>query len=537
MVGRFLRLRLALFRAGFRTGNIATSIGTVLGLMSAVVLGLGGLVAGTALRWAPTSFVTVVVPVALAVIYLVWLIGPVTVAGTDAALDPVKFVLLPLKRRDLALGLAAAGLVGPGGIATALTVLGIVIGVAPAGPGLVPVVLAGLLFLGLCILSSRCLVSLVGMGLRRRGVRDVLAVAIPLVIIVLGQLPNIIQNVARAAGKDASAAFGETLVPLLRFSPSSFAAQAFVAGHRGDVLTGLLEIAAGIAFCTAVGFAWSVLLRRVMTTSPGVQGAVKARASRRFRTRALLPRLSPRAGAVADKDLTLLFREPAQRVQLIMAVIFGLAVGIVPGVVALTTTGSVPPAIAFIGAGLGMFLGLLNSNLYGYDGSSMWVNVAAGDDARSDLLGKAVARLVVFTPIIVIAALVCGLLIAPTLLPATIGCAVGAWLVCLGLGLLQSVLAPYPIVISEDSAMARSQGSFQAVIAQLITFPIVGLLVGPFVLMGIYWGTNPLVALAVGLGAILVGLAGLYGGFRLAVAYSGPRQPELLQQVAKRTES
>ncbi len=537
MVGRFLRLRLALFKAGFRTGSTATTIGTVLGLLWAVVSGLTGLVVGVALRWAPPEVIQILVPAGLAVIYLVWLVGPVTVAGTDAAMDPVKFVLLPLTRRDLASGLAAAGLLGPGGIATTLTVFGLVIGLAPLDLGLIGVLLGGLLFLALCVLSSRCLVSLVGMGLRQRGVRDVLAVAIPLTIILLGQLPNIIQNIARAAGTDASVAFGRAALSVLRYSPSSFAAEAMLAGHRGEVVRPLVEVVAGVVLCVLIGAAWSVLLRRVMTTPPGVAGAAKAQRSGRFPTRALLPQLSPRAGAVADKDLTLLVREPAQRLQLIMAVIFGLGVGIVPGIVAVASSEPLPKELGFIAVGLGLFLGMFNSNLYGYDGSSMWVNVAAGDDAHADLAGKLVARLLVFTPIVVVAALVLGLTVSPRLLPATVGCAVGSWLLSLGLALLQSVLAPYPIVVSEDSAMARSQGSFQAVIAQFVAFPVLGILIGPLVLAGVLWGTNPLVSVAVGVGGLLVGALGLYAGFRWAVAYAAPRQPELLQQVSKRAEA
>lgn len=531
MVRRFLRLRIALFRAGFKTGNIGASVAAVLSLVWAMGAGMTGLVGGIALRFAPEEFKVTIVQVALAAIYLIWLLGPLTVAGTDAAMDPVKFVLLPLTRRDLAAGLGAASLVGPGGVSTSLTVLGLIAGLAPFGPGLLVVVLGGLLFLALCSISSRCLVSLVGIGLRRRGIRDILAVAIPLTLILFGQLPNILQNVSRAAGKETTTAVWHTILMLLRFLPSSFAAETMLGGHNNRLLLPLLEMAGGTLLCLALGWAWSVLLRRVMTTPPGMEGAARSRKARGFRTGCLVPWLSKRAGAVADKDLTLLFREPAQRVQLIMAVILGMAAAIIPGFITRN------PLVGFIGAALGLLLGTFNSNLYGYDGSSAWVNVAAGDNAKADLAGKVIARLLVFTPVVALATVVLGVVAGPSLLPATLGCAIGTWLLCMGMATLQSVIAPYPVVYSEDSVMPRSQGSFQAVIAQFVGFPVAGLLMGPFIGVGMWWRANPFAMWAVGCGALVMGALTLYACYRMAVIYAGPRQPELLQRVSKRAEA
>ncbi len=267
-----------------------------------------------------------------------------------------------------------------------------------------------------------------------------------------------------------------------------------------------------------------------MTTPPGLEGSAKAQRRRTFRTVRVIPWLTPRAGAVSDKDLILSFREPAQRVGLIMAVILALAAAVVP--LFLTTD----PRIGFMGVGLALLVAMIQANMYGYDGSSTWVNVAAGDDAASDLTGKIVARLLVVTPIVVVVALVPGFVVGWSLLPATAGIALGTWLVGLGLATLQSVITPYPIVYSADSVMPRNQGSLQAVIAQFVTFPVVAILMGPFAALALL-GPAPWAVWGSGVGAIVVGVLALGLARRLAVAYAHPRQPELLEKVSKRAEA
>ena len=103
--------------------------------LAAAIAGLAGLVGGVALRWAPDDVRQLIVPIALAVVLLIWLVGPITVAGSDASMDPVKLVVLPLSRRQLVIGLTLSALIGPGGLATVPAVVGLVIGTAPLGPG------------------------------------------------------------------------------------------------------------------------------------------------------------------------------------------------------------------------------------------------------------------------------------------------------------------------------------------------------------------------------------------------------------------
>ena len=532
MVGRFLRLRWALVLGGFRVGNLTQKIGAILGAVMGLAVGVGGFAIGIALRWMPDPWQGFVVQIGLALAFLVWLLGPITVAGTDAALDPAKFSLLPLTRRDLALGLGASTLVGPGGLATALMLVGAVIGLSDSPLGVPVLVLGALLFLVMCALISRLVVSLVGLGMRKRGTRDVMAVAIPLVVIVMSQLPNIIAQTTSRQSAEQLQREVEIAAGVTRWLPSSFAAEAMLAGHSGVVGRGLLEVAGGALLLVPIVFAWGVLLRRVMVNPPVSDGPVKGVSADKPWVPAVLRGFRPRVRAVAGLDLKTMFREPAQRVGLIVLGIFALAGLVVPMVL---LRGE--PLAAFIIVGVALLVGMSNANMYGYDGSSMWVNVAAGDDAAGDILGKLLARILVYLPVLGLASIVMALVLAPSLVVSVLGLSLGAGLACLGLACVQSVIAPYPVIYSQDSLMAQNQAGFLAVVLQFVVFPVLGIAIGPFVVLSMLYRESAWIPSVSGLGALAVGALLCWGGCRLAAAYGRNRQPELLQAISKRAEA
>lgn len=532
MVGHFLRLKVALIIAGFRTGNVPRIIGSVLGLLAGLVAGVGGLVGGVLLGMAPEPWQSWALQASLAVVLLVWVLGPMLIAGSDAAMDPVKLTLLPLSRRQLASGLGLASLVGPGGLATVLAMIGVAIGLASAPAGL-PLVVAGVALLTVtCAMVSRLVVSLVGFGLRKRGTRDVLAVAIPLAVVVLSQLPNLLSQLATNQSAEATQKMLGTVAGVTRFLPSSFAAEVILAGRDGHLGRGLVELLAGLVLVVILGWLWTLLLAKVMT-SPPVSGAAERRDGElRFPFARVLSRFSPRVRAVIGKDIILMFREPAQRVGVIIIVIFGLAAVVVPAILLRDY-----PLASYIVAGVAWMLGVTYTNMYGYDGSSLWVNVAAGDDARSDLMGKLVARLLVYTPVLVVFAVALPVVIAPRLTVSVVGITLGVWFVGIGLGLLQSVIAPYPIKVSEDSLMATNSGSFTAFVAQLVAFPVLGVVCGPFVALAMLNVEHPWWPTLAGVGSAVTGGLAMWGMWVAATRYSAGRQPEILGMVSKRAEA
>ena len=532
MVGNFLRLKVALIIAGFKTGNVPRIIGTILGLLMGLAAGVGGLVGGVLLGLAPEPWQSWVVHVGLALVLLIWVLGPMVIAGSDSAMDPVKLTLLPLSRRQLATGLGVTSLVGPGGLATVLTMIGVVIGLVGRPFGMPLVVLGAVLFTLICAVVSRLVVSLVGFGLRKRGTRDVLAVVIPVVVIVLTQMPNLISNLAVNQGAEATERMVATVAGVTRFLPSSFAAQTMLAGRDAAYGRGLLELLGGLVVVVVLAWVWTLLLDKVMTSPPASGVADRKSGELKFPFATLLARFSPRVRAVAGKDIILMFREPGQRVGVIIIVIFGAAAVVVPAILLRQF-----PMASFIVIGVAWMLGITYTNMYGYDGSSLWVNVAAGDDARSDLLGKLVARLLVYTPALVVFAVVLPAIIAPALIGSVVGLTLGVWFVSIGLGLLQSVIAPYPITVSEDSLMATNSGTFTAFVAQLVAFPVLGVACGPFIALAMLSVDHPIWPTVAGLAGAVVGALAMWGMWVLATRLSSGRQPELLTMVSKRAEA
>ena len=531
MVGTFLRLRWALMLAGLRAGNWTQKISAILSIIFGVMAGMGGFGLGLLAHQMVDPWQLPAVRLILGMIFLVWVIGPITIAGSDASMDPVKLVLLPLKQRDLALGLGAATLLGPGGLATILTLTGLTIGLRGSLVGLPLLVLGAALFTLLCVMTSRLVLSVVGMGLRKRGVRDVMAVAVPLAIIVLSQLPNIINQLVVRQNKQTLLEWLQVAATVTRFLPSSFAAETIVAGHEGRLLRGLLEFVVGLLLVAGMTWLWGKLLAHVMTSPPATEGS-KGVTQKKSVFALVLARLHPRARAVASKDIKLMLREPAQRVGLIMLGLFALAAVVVPMIFLRQY-----PLAAFIVCGIGLLVSMTNANMYGYDGSSHWVNVAAGDDARRDLLGKLVARILLMVPPLLVASLASALVIAPQYTMAVVGISLDFSLVGLGLATFQSVLTPYPITYSEDTLMAKNQGSFGAVVSQFVAFPVLGIFVGPFVGLAFGFGDNAWIPSVAGMGAAVAGALGCWLFWWLGVRFSAGRQPELLAAISKRAEA
>ena len=118
-----------------------------------------------------------------------------------------------------------------------------------------------------------------------------------------------------------------------------------------------------------------------------------------------------------------------------------------------------------------------------------------------------------------------------------LGCTLGAWCLALGLSLLQSVIAPYPVSYSENGVMARNNGSFTAFVAQLVALPVLAVAIGPFIVAGILWSDRPGLVAGSGTAALVIGAAAGYGLYRAAVRYSAPRQAELLVSISKKAEA
>ena len=126
-------LKLRLLRRGVtRSGVIGVVLFVLMCLLSAAVgvgagLGAGALIESAADPVLMTSLI-------FTLVFALWLVIPLFTAGLDETLDPRRFALFPLRGATIVSGLAAAALIGPGALTTALTLGGAARGLGAEGP-------------------------------------------------------------------------------------------------------------------------------------------------------------------------------------------------------------------------------------------------------------------------------------------------------------------------------------------------------------------------------------------------------------------
>ena len=194
MVAHLVRLKLQLLRNGLRRSPAAL-VGLAVGVLyggGLLVLVVAGLVA---LRFQPDiGLVRTVLTLGGAAMVVAWAVVPVLVFGTDPTLDPGRFATFAVPERRLALGLAAAGLVGLPGAATLLVVLASVVTWSRSVPALLAAVVGGALGLATCVLLSRIITAAAAAVLSSRRGRDVLAVAGFAAFLGIGPLASLAGN-------------------------------------------------------------------------------------------------------------------------------------------------------------------------------------------------------------------------------------------------------------------------------------------------------------------------------------------------------
>lgn len=522
-----LRLKLALLR-NYLKGTAGGRLSPVLVYAVPALLGLGAgalLLAGRGAPSAALRLMAFTIPTSL---FIGWVVGPIVTIGLDATIDPLRLSLFPMTSRQMTVGLFATSCLGGGGLFTALALIGLVAGIAPADPSALITLLAAALTLGICVAAARAAAA--GISTASRRVRDTLIFAVPLAILLVSLLPGLLSaGVDRDETPDFSAvATGAKVVAWVL--PTGPAAQAMAEAAVGrPAAAAIWLVGAGVWLATLL-YLWSLALRRSLVVPMAGAGARKA--GGRQPTEALFPALvrwlpRTRVGAVAAKELRVGWRDPRQRTAL-MGAAFGSLAFILS---ALTDPG---PSTVLRSCVIAFIFTANATNMYGFDGASHWINVAAGDDARGDLAGKCLARAVIAA----LGALV--MLVALATFTggwARAGYALALCLAGLGLGLgpaaWVSVAYPSPAPANQRNVFARTNsGQGIQVIGPILVISIVGfgVLTG---LGGLISTGSALAVVAASIGAIAVGPGAYLLGFGRAVARSKDRQPELLSALTK----
>jgi ABC-2 type transport system permease protein len=520
MARHLVRLKLALLRGSLSTGGLGAKV--AVGITYLFALGVGGL-AGfgmTGLRGLSDRDFDLAVPAIFAGLLLGWALLPVLTVAVENTLDIDRLSLFPLDARDLMPGLLLAAMIGFGGLFTALVVIGGIAGTAPASPLAVLTAAAFLLELAVCVAASRLVATALSAFTRRRRWRDIALTVVPLTWFGL----NILFRVyAPGAGSLKVAAV------IGRFLPSGPGAFAVVEARRGEALGALAGVLVEAALLLLALRLWWAAIERVLTTATESGGSQSGPA-----VSSLIPRWARwlpanRVGGVAAKELRLNWREPRRRTGLISAAFLAIF--------PLLTThrnGGGPHAVVLFAAFPAVVFGLNALNQFTWDGPRYWTHVIAGDDTRSDLIGKNIETAIIGVPLTLALSAVVGAVtggweyVVPTLFLGVLALGVE-----LGVGNVLSVAMPIAAPESGTNAWANNSGQGLQMLGPIWgAMLLMAVFLAPFGVATVALVHSPALVVVLA-GEVGIGLAVWRLGLGIGVRRATGRQADLLERLSR----
>ncbi|MEV1004154.1 hypothetical protein [Nonomuraea sp. NPDC050202] len=390
-----IRMRLAIMRNSLRGDDAANLYA---GVSGGLLLAFGTI--AVAVLW------PAYLPLTLAVWLAGWIFGPIFIGGGSEALRPEYFSMLPATPGRIATALLAGAFAGPAPAVNLIALLSLPVYGWRFGPaGVLIGLAAALATLITMVMISRVIVALIGLFVRSRATAAAVG-------IVTGTAIALCSNgwapVVALGGTDA-AAWSQILVRVL---PSGWG----VAAIEAPWPLALAILAANAGVIALLLAAWAGLLaRRVVSAARG--GVPPRRGT---------PRPFPATGGAriaAAKELRAWWRDLV-RIQL-LATAFSYAIVTPLLLLALDAWIMVP----FTGLIAIVMAAASSANLYGADGTALWLTLMIPGAERADVRGRQRAWLLVVGPAAVILSLAGTLVSGQTwawpwvlgLLPALLG--------------------------------------------------------------------------------------------------------------------
>jgi ABC-2 type transport system permease protein len=468
VVGVFVRLKLRMLKNRLGRSSVLALVGFVLVWAATIGAGLGAatlMSAGARLLPAVRDELAVLV---LALVSIGWVVGPVVAASIEDSLDPRKFESLPIGRIRLGVGLAAAGVLGPGGVATTIALVGGSIGGYADMASVVPIAVTALLAVLLAVVTARWLITLLSDLLRSRRTREIAALVVGLTM----ALPGILSVLVNLGGLRWEASV-ERLASLAMWLPNGALGGAVVAFADHEWLRGGLLFGYGAVALASVTWAYGWAIDRLQVTV-GVGGSRAVRTGESLRP-ARLPLPAGAVGAVAAKELIYLRRDSRLRGQLVGSLIGIVVIAGVGFQVLQTEFGP------FLAVPMAFFVVIaLVVNQFGYDGGSFWAYLTIAPDLIAVLRGKNLAALVFGAPVCALAAIV-GASFAGNWLhvPAAIVSAVAVIGIWSAVGNVTSILGP--VQMPESNPFGTRGVSGSAFVASMVGILVAGILMLPVI--------------------------------------------------------
>ncbi len=321
----------------------------------------------------------------LAFVFALWIVGQCAQAamtGGDASLPPEMFALLPIRPRTLARAMLIAGLLEPVTLFLALALAALVALGAHSGTASITIaILAWLSTILFASAASTLTGTLLASG-GRRG-RDAATMVTALAISAVAVAGTLLPTLSTTLTDRSSPA----LSTVVRTLPFGWGPVAVDAAARSNWLLAISSLVGLLALTAALACCMPAALARRMSGS--------ATAHRRGRTARQHRRLLPATptGAVVARELRLWARDPIRLTCLLIAAIVGAGVAVIPYL----TTGTTA-LLPFGGLLTVVIAGACACNLYGSDGTSIFLLVMTPGSSRPDVRGRQLAWLLIVAP-------------------------------------------------------------------------------------------------------------------------------------------
>ncbi|PZQ89600.1 MAG: hypothetical protein DI534_07280 [Leifsonia xyli] len=480
---------------GFVFGAIGAAGGLLIATVGLVVIGASGLDA-----------VRGVVTVGGALLVVGWSVAPLVAGGVDTTIEAEQLAPFPMSTRRIMLALTVVGLAGIPGIATSLGTVG-----ALAAWGRWPVaLLAALVCLPLgvlsCVIASRTVASFSTRGAGRLG--NILALVLFSLLVLAGPITTGLLGLIGAGSgiqdRIGAVVTGVSWTPVgaIWAVPGDLAAGAYA--------TGILKLLIALATLAVLWLLWR---RNVVAASASPRRRVAAGRAGRLGWFGLAR--TGGVGATWARSLRYWLSDPRYLRNLVIVallpVLFAFALG--------GRTDSTQFAFAVLLPAL--LLGLVPYADVSYDGTAFASVLATGVRGRDDRAGRLLGAASAAVPlVIVVTTVTVGLSGRWLLLPAILGCGVGAVLAGLGISAVSSAHLVIPVPASGDNAFKRVPGQSFWVGFALMGFTLLaGVFVVPALVLAILAALQDSAVLS--WLALLVGLGVGVGVARAGVVIGG----------------
>jgi ABC-2 type transport system permease protein len=514
----FARLRWRLIRSSFR-GRANTVVPTVLSMISALAAGILACAAGVGSSSARFTDARPIITGVAAFAGLAALILPVTVLGSDDSLSAARLSPFPLSADQRMAGWIGSTLAGPYGIALLIGLIGLLIGqtrsVAGAVIGFVATAVLAVTF----AVSSRLVVTLLAPLMAGRRGRDIGV----MIGALLGMSGWVFSQVGRVT-TGMSTRQWRSIDRFARWSPTGAAARAVVNAGHGHLGPAIASLAIALGGAAAMAMIWRWSVQRVdagMAAADSGSPATTTSKSLFSGVRGRLPRTQ--MGAVAARELTYAGRDPKWRVSILTMIIIGT---VLPFANSLQDTDN--PEVTMRGALAGLLGALSAFNLVGFEGRALWIHLLSGVAPRTYLRGKALAILLLFTPVVVINVVgLAALSNGWAYLPAGLLLGLGALGCGIGVGAVAGIIAPQaPPESSNPFASPSGRGCVTGLLS-LVAMTVLAILQLPATVAIFFAHDRPFVCALIGVANLTIAFGVWRAGTAMASERMVGREPEL----------